>query len=57
VSAVGAKASALKAKKPLDSCFVDPSALLTVSGLLVQRMCRLDEDQRDQRDDEDELSG
>ncbi|MGB8382962.1 MAG: DUF3180 domain-containing protein [Dermatophilaceae bacterium] len=33
------------------------SALLVVSGLLVQRMCRLDEDQRDQRDDEDDDVG
>jgi hypothetical protein len=41
---------------PLGAVLV-ASALLVVSGLLVQRMCRLDDDQRDERDDEDELSG
>jgi hypothetical protein len=31
------------------------SGLLAVSGLLVQRMCRLDDDQRDRRDEDDQL--
>ncbi|MGV1007618.1 MAG: DUF3180 domain-containing protein [Dermatophilaceae bacterium] len=31
------------------------SALLVVSGLLVQRMCRLDEDQRDQHDEDENV--
>jgi hypothetical protein len=41
---------------PLAAALV-ASTLLTVSGMLVQRMCRVDDDQRDQHDDEDELSG